>query len=65
MHVSSCLWTGDLLDQLDLDEQVKSEHQAMQSHHYRRILDEGKIYSQPFSEDLPRQLALRLSGQPP
>lgn len=50
MHVSSCLWTGDLLDQLNLDEDVNASHQDMRRIHYRRILDEGKIYSQPFSE---------------
>ena len=50
MHVSSCLWTGDLLDQLDLDEALKAQHQQMRTTHYKRILDEGKIYSQPFSE---------------
>ncbi|MGB1209474.1 MAG: acyl-CoA dehydrogenase family protein, partial [Paracoccaceae bacterium] len=50
MHVSSCLWTGDLLDQLDIDAQTRAQHQKMRRLHYRRILDEGKIYAQPFSE---------------
>ncbi|MCG6904332.1 MAG: acyl-CoA/acyl-ACP dehydrogenase [Rhodobacter sp.] len=50
MHVSSCLWTGDLLDRLDLDADTRARHHAMRRLHYRRILDEGKIYAQPFSE---------------
>ncbi len=50
MHVSSCLWTGDLLDRLDLDDAVRTQHHEMRRMHYRRILDEGKIYAQPFSE---------------
>lgn len=50
MHVSSCLWTGDLLDQLEFDAETRSQHRAMRQLHYRRILDEGKIYAQPFSE---------------
>ncbi len=50
MHVSSCLWTGDLLDQLDLDPAIHDAHKAARKVHYRRILDEGKIYAQPFSE---------------
>ncbi len=50
MHVSSCLWTGDLLDQLELDADIQKQHKAARRLHYRRILDEGKIYAQPFSE---------------
>jgi len=50
MHVSSCLWTGFLLDGLDLDAATREQHNDMRKLHYRRILNEGKIYSQPFSE---------------
>ena len=50
MHVSSCLWTGDLLDRLDLPDKVRAAHHAMRRLHYRRILDQGKVYAQPFSE---------------
>ena len=50
MHVSSCLWTGDLLDQLELDDDTRAKHHEMRSLHYNRILKEGKIYAQPFSE---------------
>ena len=50
MHVSSCLWTGVLLDGLDLEPAVREQHQKMRRLHYKRILDDGQIYSQPFSE---------------
>lgn len=50
MHVSSCLWTGFLLDGLDMSAEHRKQHNQMRQLHYRRILDEGKIYSQPFSE---------------
>ena len=50
MHVSSCLWTGDLLDKLEMDAAIRERHHEMRRHHYRRILDEGAIYAQPFSE---------------
>ncbi|MGB1311849.1 MAG: acyl-CoA dehydrogenase family protein, partial [Leucothrix sp.] len=50
MHVSSCLWTGSLTDALDMDDATREQHDAMRSVHYRRIIDDGKIYSQPFSE---------------
>ena len=50
MHVSSCLWTGELLDRLELEETVQNQHHAMRKLHYGRILNDGKIYAQPFSE---------------
>ena len=50
MHVSSCLWTGDLLDRLEMDAVIRAEHHEMRRVHYRRILDEGMVYAQPFSE---------------
>ncbi len=50
MHVSSCLWTGFLADGLDMDERQRKEHDAYRKHHYARIVEEGAIYAQPFSE---------------
>lgn len=50
MHVSSCLWTGFLADQLPMDDDMRAEHDKYRSHHYARILNEGAIYAQPFSE---------------
>jgi len=50
MHVSSCLWTSSLADGLDMDEQTRAEHRRMRAIHYRRIIDDGAIYAQPFSE---------------
>lgn len=50
MHVSSCLWTGHLIDTLDLDDKTRTEHNAMRALHYDRIVNHGKIYAQPFSE---------------
>ncbi len=50
MHVSSCLWTSFLIDDLNLDVKIKDEHERLRSLHYKRIIDERKVYSQPFSE---------------
>lgn len=50
MHVSSCLWTGVLADQLEMDEETRHSHQEMRSFHYQRIINDGAIYAQPFSE---------------
>ena len=50
MHVSCCLWSGYMLDHMDMDSNTRSKHNQIRDIHYRRILDEGAIYSQPFSE---------------
>ncbi len=50
MHVASCLWTGDLADDLPMSEIERAEHQRRRGIHYDRILNEGAIYAQPFSE---------------
>ncbi|MEM7346045.1 MAG: acyl-CoA dehydrogenase family protein [Chloroflexota bacterium] len=50
MHVSSCLWTGALTDDLEMSADDRTLHHEQRGVHYRRILDEGAIYSQPFSE---------------
>ena len=50
MHVCSCLWSGALTDDLEMDDADRRRHEANRAVHYRRILDEGAIYAQPFSE---------------
>lgn len=50
MHVCSTLWTGALADQLDLTAQERALHTTRRRMHYRRIVEDGAIYSQPFSE---------------
>lgn len=50
MHVSSCLWTGALADGLGMDAGLQAEHETMRQRHYSRILNDGVIYAQPFSE---------------
>jgi len=50
MHVCSTLWSGALADDLDMDAADRTAHVARRRRHYRRILDDGAIYSQPFSE---------------
>ncbi len=50
MHVCSCLWSGYMLDQFDLDAEQRAKHTQNRAIHYNRILNEGAIYSQPFSE---------------
>jgi len=50
MHVCSTLWTGALADALDLSAQERTLHTTRRRMHYRRIVEDGAIYSQPFSE---------------
>ena len=50
MHVSSTLWTGPLADDLDMTKEQRLRHAAHRAAHYRRIVEDGAIYAQPFSE---------------
>ncbi len=50
MHVSSCLWSGLIADALDMTSAQRDDHEANRALHFDRIVREGKIYSQPFSE---------------
>ena len=50
MHVCSCLWSGSLADSLDMPDAERAAHAKRRGRHYARIVGEGKIYSQPFSE---------------
>lgn len=53
MHVCSCLWTGALADDLEMSPNDSASHRERRRRHYKRIVDEGAIYSQPFSEGGP------------
>ena len=50
MHVCSTLWTGALADDLEMSAEERAEHNARRRLHYKRIVGDGAIYSQPFSE---------------
>src|SRR5438105_1185706 len=50
MHVCSTLWTGALADDLEMSAAERAEHNKRRPLHYRRILENGALYSQPFSE---------------
>src|SRR5579871_584891 len=50
MHVCSTLWAGSLADDLEMDAAVRAEHERRRGEHFRRIVSDGAIYAQPFSE---------------
>lgn len=50
MHACSGLWTGALADDLDMTAAERDRHEAHRALHYRRIVQDGAVYAQPFSE---------------
>ncbi len=50
MHVCSCLWSGSLSDDLEMSEKQRANHERRRALHYGRIVNEGAVYAQPFSE---------------
>src|ERR1700759_4636490 len=50
MHGCSTLWSGPLAADLDMDATTSASHTPRRGVHYRRIVNDGAICSQPFSE---------------
>lgn len=50
MHVCSTLWTGALTEDLEMDAATREAHRRRRRIHYQRILRDGAVYAQPFSE---------------
>ncbi|PWS38990.1 acyl-CoA dehydrogenase [Falsiroseomonas bella] len=50
MHVCSTLWTGALTEDLEMEADTRAVHRRRRRIHYDRILRDGAVYSQPFSE---------------
>jgi alkylation response protein AidB-like acyl-CoA dehydrogenase len=50
MHACSTLWPGILADDLEMTAEQKREHEGYRALHFRRVVEEGAIYAQPFSE---------------
>lgn len=50
MHVCSCLWAGEIADALDMTPAQRADHEQKRSLHFERIVRDGQVYAQPFSE---------------
>lgn len=50
MHICSTMWTGVLADGIGMTGAQRAEHLARRELHFRRVVEEGAIYAQPFSE---------------
>ena len=53
MHASSSLWTGGLVDSLQLTRDERAEHERNRRHHYGRIVRDGAIYSAAWFRNEP------------
>ena len=50
MHACSTLWPGILADDLDMTPAQRAEHEKYRALHFKRVVEDGAIYAQPFSE---------------
>jgi alkylation response protein AidB-like acyl-CoA dehydrogenase len=50
MHVCSTMWSGFIADALDMSPAQRADHERIRAMHYRRIVEDGQVYAQPFSE---------------
>ncbi|TWT14147.1 acyl-CoA dehydrogenase [Reyranella sp. CPCC 100927] len=51
MHVASTLWPGVLADELPMNAEDRALHEKRRRLHYHRIVTDGALYAQPFSEE--------------
>ena len=50
MHACTPLWTGHIADDLDMPAADRKQHQKNRELPFSRIVDDGAIFAQPFSE---------------
>ena len=50
MHACSTLWPGVLADDLEMTPAQRAEHEKHRALHFKRVVSDGAIYAQPFSE---------------
>ncbi len=50
MHICSTMWTGVLAEGIAMTDAQRAEHAKRRELHFARIVDDGAIYAQPFSE---------------
>ncbi|MBA3773042.1 MAG: acyl-CoA/acyl-ACP dehydrogenase [Ramlibacter sp.] len=50
MHICSTMWTGVLADGIPMAHEQRAEHGRRRKLHFKRVVQDGAIYAQPFSE---------------
>lgn len=50
MHICSTMWTGVLAEGIPMTEAQREEHARRRELHFKRVVEGGAVYAQPFSE---------------
>jgi alkylation response protein AidB-like acyl-CoA dehydrogenase len=50
MHICSTMWTGVLADGTAMTDAQRAEHARRRELHFKRVVKDGAVYAQPFSE---------------
>ncbi len=50
MHICSTMWTGVLADGIAMTDAQRTEHARRRELHFKRVVKDGAVYAQPFSE---------------
>ena len=50
MHICSTMWSGVLADSIPMTPEQRTEHERRREIHFARVVKDGAIYAQPFSE---------------
>ncbi|HMA06911.1 MAG TPA: acyl-CoA dehydrogenase family protein [Ramlibacter sp.] len=50
MHICSTMWAGVLADAIEMSPAQRAEHLQRRALHFRRVVQDGALYAQPFSE---------------
>lgn len=50
MHACTLLWATQMSDDLDMPDDVRADHNKRRVGHYRRVVEGGALFAQPFSE---------------
>jgi alkylation response protein AidB-like acyl-CoA dehydrogenase len=50
MHAATMMWASTIVDDFDLPAAAKKKHEARRARIYEKVVNEGAIFAQPFSE---------------
>lgn len=53
MHTCTLFWIGNLSDEIPMTASQRVQHELRRREHFRRVVEEGAVYSQPVSEGGP------------
>ena len=50
MHAATLFWASRLADELDMPDNVRAQHNIRRADIFRRVVEDGMLFAQPFSE---------------